>query len=175
MIEEPVIDLQHVLESFNIDLTRDASGKVISHNNPGANLLFIIDSNIPVKYRIKYGGAVKPDYIEVRGFYIPLMYNWEIYMPQVIDHYNGCSNLNYATHPELVEKYVERLSSLLNDPNPIRKLYLDPGLRFKIPKEFYKDIYEGIVPVLVSGKSVTGLNIPHDNPVRAFIVTGNCV
>lgn len=173
--EGVVIDLQHILESFNIDLIRDDNGKVISHNNPGANILLFPDPKINVKYRVKYGGCVRPDYSEIPGYFIPLMYNWEIYLPEIIDHYNGCSDLNYDTHPEKVEKYVENLLKLLNDENPVRKLFLDPGLNFSIPKEYYPEIYEGITPVKVWGKSVTGINIPESEAKKAFLITGNCM
>lgn len=168
-----IIDAQYLVESYTRQQSRDKNGRIIADALRGAHLLVIIDPTSKTKYRVKYGGKVAPTTTLIPGYAIPLLLNYDIPLVQVNDHYYGCSALNYAENPKVVEKYVENLTTVFNFEDSKKMLYVDSGLHFTIPKEYYKDIYEGILPVLVTGSSVCGPVF--DKPTKAFIITGNCI
>ena len=170
--DEIIIDAQYLVESYTRQQTLDKHGRIISDAVRGAHLLLILDPESKTKYRVRYGGKNMPTTTLIPGHVIPLLLNYDIPLVQVNDHYYGCSALNYAENPNVVEKYVENLTTVFNYKDSKKMLYVDTGLHFEIPKAYYKDIYEGILPVMVTGTSVCGPKF--DKPTKAFIITGNC-
>jgi len=131
------------------------------------HFLIIPDNNSPIAYNIKCNGADLPQKRLVRGYLVPLILSNDIPIKQIDDHYSGCSNLNVSINKDFVEKYCNRLE------NSYHKIYREPNLTIHIDTSRINELVEGFTPVLVSGRTVTGLQF--NELTKAIITSGNCV
>lgn len=168
-----VIDLQYIIEGYTREQKRElmnGQNRVIKTRDICAHVLLVPDESSPITYRVRYGGTIVRT-TEIKGWYIPLLFNYAVPLREGNDHIFGCKDLDYSKNPNIVKTYVEKMTALFNRKEKNAGIYLDPGLKFTIPKEMYGNIFEGILPVKVTGTSICG---PEFNDTLAFIITGNC-
>jgi hypothetical protein len=137
------------------------------NDTPKVHFLVIPNPASLVQYAIRCNGAKLPRKRLVTGIAVPLILTNEIPIRQIVDHHNGCSNLNTAINRDLVETYCTRLERFLP------KIYREPGLTLHIDPDRIDELVEGFTPILISGKTITGLQF--DEPTPAIIASGNCV
>jgi hypothetical protein len=133
------------------------------------DLLIVIDQTSPIHYKIKCGGRIKPEEIEIPGYMIPIATKNELRMRQASDHYNGCSDLNYQLSPETVKKYAKLLDLGYKD----KKIYIEDALSIRVDQSNIMGLKEGFTPVVIQGKMICGATFTE--PTLAVITSGNCV
>lgn len=147
------VETQAIIDTYTM------KSQVLSH------VLLVLDETSNVDYLIRCGGAL-PRYVHEKGYFIPLRLFVEIFPRKLSDHYSGCGELNYGKHPELVEKYRDQFNIIVN------QVYLDRGnLTIKFDDSRIDQTLEGYIPVIVSGKSLTGSKF---QDTKCVLIMGNC-
>jgi hypothetical protein len=150
------INLQHVLLTYSI------------HDANYAPVFFVvIPCDTGVEYAIKCGGCKKARFKYVTGYAFPLLLKHELPLTQYNDHVMGCDRLDWDTEPDLVNKYIRIFTSVR------KSVFLDPNISISIDTDRKEELMEGYIPITIKGTCSSGPRFPE--PVKAVLVTGNCV